>query len=151
MGTWPASGLADLDLPGIDIELELALGQRHGDRLLVLGPGQHIASNGRGHLHTGAARNVFQGAVAYPVLHIAGDRGFELLGESLDFHGALDRLFSGFGLRLYGCIHGDRKSTRLNSSHLVISYAVFCLKKKKLTTASSLRKTPLMTARLQKE
>src|SRR5256885_2938076 len=28
--------------------------------------------------------------------------------------------------------HGaDRKSTRLNSSHLVISYAVFCLKKKK--------------------
>src|SRR5256885_3072136 len=31
----------------------------------------------------------------------------------------------------------DRKSTRLNSSHLVISYAVFCLKKKKIdyTTA----------------
>src|SRR5256885_3247174 len=28
----------------------------------------------------------------------------------------------------------DRKSTRLNSSHLVISYAVFCLKKKKYTT-----------------
>src|SRR5256885_16111543 len=27
----------------------------------------------------------------------------------------------------------DRKSTRLNSSHLVISYAVFCLKKKKHT------------------
>src|SRR5256885_12864463 len=26
----------------------------------------------------------------------------------------------------------DRKSTRLNSSHLVISYAVFCLKKKKM-------------------
>src|SRR5256885_7733887 len=30
----------------------------------------------------------------------------------------------------------DRKSTRLNSSHLVISYAVFCLKKKKKTTTS---------------
>src|SRR5256885_6528120 len=33
------------------------------------------------------------------------------------------------------CVQGaaerDRKSTRLNSSHLVISYAVFCLKKKK--------------------
>src|SRR2546426_1501298 len=27
-------------------------------------------------------------------------------------------------------VSGDRKSTRLNSSHLVISYAVFCLKKK---------------------
>src|SRR2546426_8630286 len=30
---------------------------------------------------------------------------------------------------------GDRKSTRLNSSHLVISYAVFCLKKKKQDAA----------------
>ena len=30
-----------------------------------------------------------------------------------------------------GPIHRDRKSTRLNSSHVVISYAVFCLKKKK--------------------
>src|SRR5256885_6716408 len=29
------------------------------------------------------------------------------------------------------CRTRDRKSTRLNSSHLVISYAVFCLKKKK--------------------
>src|SRR5690625_5575884 len=28
---------------------------------------------------------------------------------------------------------GDRKSTRLNSSHVAISYAVFCLKKKKKT------------------
>src|SRR6266566_3771492 len=35
----------------------------------------------------------------------------------------------------------DRKSTRLNSSHLVISYAVFCLKKKKKTyTLVSLNK-----------
>src|SRR5256885_3020461 len=32
----------------------------------------------------------------------------------------------------------DRKSTRLNSSHLVISYAVFCLKKKKTLTQGSL-------------
>src|SRR5207248_8956512 len=30
-----------------------------------------------------------------------------------------------------GCGFGDRKSTRLNSSHRTISYAVFCLKKKK--------------------
>src|SRR5256885_7040122 len=33
---------------------------------------------------------------------------------------------------------GDRKSTRLNSSHLVISYAVFCLKKKKKNNNNSL-------------
>src|SRR5256885_10009568 len=32
----------------------------------------------------------------------------------------------------------DRKSTRLNSSHLVISYAVFCLKKKKKQQETSL-------------
>src|SRR3989442_11883892 len=31
----------------------------------------------------------------------------------------------------YLCVDGDRKSTRLNSSHVRISYAVFCLKKKK--------------------
>src|SRR2546426_6731339 len=31
----------------------------------------------------------------------------------------------------------DRKSTRLNSSHLVISYAVFCLKKKKKATSGA--------------
>src|SRR5256885_8749673 len=31
----------------------------------------------------------------------------------------------------------DRKSTRLNSSHLVISYAVFCLKKKSSTPTTS--------------
>src|SRR5437762_13679174 len=30
-----------------------------------------------------------------------------------------------------GLVDGDRKSTRLNSSHRCISYAVFCLKKKK--------------------
>src|SRR2546426_5004094 len=33
-----------------------------------------------------------------------------------------------------GDVIADRKSTRLNSSHLVISYAVFCLKKKKHTS-----------------
>src|SRR5258708_24772736 len=31
----------------------------------------------------------------------------------------------------------DRKSTRLNSSHQIISYAVFCLKKKKKNTSTS--------------
>src|SRR5256885_4772235 len=34
-------------------------------------------------------------------------------------------------LHSYALAGADRKSTRLNSSHLVISYAVFCLKKKK--------------------
>src|SRR5260221_1253219 len=35
---------------------------------------------------------------------------------------------------------GDRKSTRLNSSHTVISYAVFCLKKKKKLPSACQRK-----------
>src|SRR5256885_9918328 len=42
------------------------------------------------------------------------------------------RQFPGF-VRPGWCPSPDRKSTRLNSSHLVISYAVFCLKKKKKT------------------
>src|SRR5204862_4442682 len=37
------------------------------------------------------------------------------------------------GFSLSGCA-SDRKSTRLNSSHVEISYAVFCLKKKTLTS-----------------
>src|SRR2546426_7687361 len=37
----------------------------------------------------------------------------------------------------------DRKSTRLNSSHLVISYAVFCLKKKKKKTQDSYHNMPI--------
>src|SRR5437870_10455863 len=41
---------------------------------------------------------------------------------------------------------GDRKSTRLNSSHVAISYAVFCLKKKK-TSKSPRRSTRYTAAR----
>src|SRR5207248_3734602 len=47
----------------------------------------------------------------------------------------------------------DRKSTRLNSSHRTISYAVFCLKKKKmiLTTLISHQDTvPIYTAKVTK-
>src|SRR3712207_6912957 len=46
---------------------------------------------------------------------------------------AASALLDGSGLRL------DRKSTRLNSSHANISYAVFCLKKKKLPYSFSCR------------
>src|SRR2546430_13502528 len=43
---------------------------------------------------------------------------------------------------LDGSPHLDRKSTRLNSSHSQISYAVFCLKKKKTCNASVLATLP---------
>src|SRR5690348_17585192 len=56
----------------------------------------------------------------------------DALQESCPFQRLrLDELpepFRGAGLRIEA---GDRKSTRLNSSHPSISYAVFCLKKKK--------------------
>src|SRR5262245_63045621 len=47
----------------------------------------------------------------------------------------------------------DRKSTRLNSSHLGISYAVFCLKKKKkkLSLAVACVKTTQLTIRLRRD
>src|SRR5438876_8452832 len=44
-------------------------------------------------------------------------------------------LAAAMALVTVGCV--DRKSTRLNSSHPSISYAVFCLKKKKKNTTNS--------------
>src|SRR3989449_4789059 len=50
----------------------------------------------------------------------------------LQIREALDRLLSGrTALVIAHRLSTDRKSTRLNSSHGYISYAVFCLKKKK--------------------
>src|SRR5207253_11316621 len=52
------------------------------------------------------------------------------------FRSFLDRFAEALNLENFRlCVHDfevqDRKSTRLNSSHVAISYAVFCLKKKK--------------------
>src|SRR5258708_25518320 len=43
----------------------------------------------------------------------------------------------------------DRKSTRLNSSHQIISYAVFCLKKKKQAREQTYRRAPVRSAEVQ--
>src|SRR5438309_5447520 len=40
-------------------------------------------------------------------------------------------------------VYGDRKSTRLNSSHSSISYAVFCLKKKKKTKTNTVNENKI--------
>src|SRR5256885_9959488 len=58
--------------------------------------------------------------LAAPLFRL-GPRSLDHRVPALDFSGGV--LAQGVG--------GDRKSTRLNSSHLVISYAVFCLKKKR--------------------
>src|SRR5438034_7925561 len=50
--------------------------------------------------------------------------------ESGAYPETLDKLVPKYVSAVSKC-PGDRKSTRLNSSHTVISYAVFCLKKKK--------------------
>src|SRR3954465_16094732 len=51
--------------------------------------------------------------------------------------------------QLVTVVVGDRKSTRLNSSHTKTSYAVFCLKKKKKCTPSASRiRGPSHTTRL---
>src|SRR5438552_7455117 len=56
------------------------------------------------------------------VLAVEADQGAEVdLGEQVGVH---------HDERLVELVAGDRKSTRLNSSHQIISYAVFCLKKK---------------------
>src|SRR2546427_2843888 len=52
-------------------------------------------------------------------------------GHGFFLHDGADALHQRIGIGL------DRKSTRLNSSHSQISYAVFCLKKKKTKTKTS--------------
>src|SRR3989442_10295248 len=52
---------------------------------------------------------------------------------ALDLHIAADRAYRSFA-EMASAERADRKSTRLNSSHVRISYAVFCLKKKKKNT-----------------
>src|SRR5258705_7198334 len=63
------------------------------------------------HRRTGAARRIRRAGIP----HLPPLRGFFVVGA------------------LQPAFYQDRKSTRLNSSHLGISYAVFCLKKKKET------------------
>src|SRR3712207_7140469 len=90
--------------------------------------------------YTTLFRSLFDGgppeARVYRQLRAAGVRRLDLLvstHQSRDhqggLHEVLDRIPTGLLLE-------DRKSTRLNSSHANISYAVFCLKKKKNDTNS---------------
>ncbi len=56
---------------------------------------------------------------------------FDLKDEKDAYDAAEEMVEIGFYKEKKGFKVLDRKSTRLNSSHVVISYAVFCLKKKK--------------------
>src|SRR5258705_2587591 len=61
--------------------------------------------------------------------HLASASEAEDWGESLGYPVLIKAVSGGGGRGMR--VEQDRKSTRLNSSHLGISYAVFCLKKKK--------------------
>src|SRR2546427_207513 len=89
---------------GAAVRMALQLVQQLGARLGPFAAAQAV--------HHGVA----DGAVA--AQRVAADHAVLLRSQALD--GALA-----------GEVEADRKSTRLNSSHSQISYAVFCLKKKK--------------------
>src|SRR2546426_9064799 len=65
-------------------------------------------------------------SLPFPVVRTAAQGCGGVLRPETDLHPPL------------GLVPLDRKSTRLNSSHLVISYAVFCLKKKNTPFRTSL-------------
>src|SRR5258708_30291968 len=68
--------------------------------------------------------------------YILGGGGFSsrLVKVVRSQHGLAYSINSGFEPGKFQGAFTDRKSTRLNSSHQIISYAVFCLKKKKTDT-----------------
>src|SRR5947207_11744404 len=71
----------------------------------------------------------------YTTLFRSGLAGALPVAAALLQHGGEFR--PGFRARMLAAEFLDRKSTRLNSSHTVISYAVFCLKKKIQATATA--------------
>src|ERR1039457_2593782 len=113
--------------------------------------GYGMKAKGMGGAATAMADDSFGGANNPASMVWAGDRldvGVDLFspkrdisrsGSAAGIDGAVSsgsNLFLvpefGYNRMIGGDMSIDRKSTRLNSSHLVISYAVFCLKKKKI-------------------
>src|SRR5256885_13097435 len=76
--------------------------------------------------YTTLFRSRSSGRLGSPIGLIVGQEGFDAYRRLLAPAGVSDDQ-----VKVGVLSRKDRKSTRLNSSHLVISYAVFCLKKKK--------------------
>src|SRR3712207_5172064 len=114
------------DMAGVyrdDAAFSRALAEKGAD-LLVYRVEEHRNVDGAGALIIGTStlqpgRFGDEFAVTRGHLHAKADRA------------ELYYCLSGTGVMLLETLDGDRKSTRLNSSHANISYAVFCLKKKK--------------------
>src|SRR3712207_8139190 len=79
---------------------------------------------------------LFRSPLAEIVAHVAPERlpAFLALARHLEGERRQERELSGEAAVVEAVARLDRKSTRLNSSHANISYAVFCLKNKKRPT-----------------
>src|SRR5258708_25636911 len=105
------------------------LDQRAAERLFPLAQRHHVSISARTPLASGALSGRWHTAMKF---HRADWRRRVFRGEVLErtiqrvsqVRALFEPGVEWFSLR-------DRKSTRLNSSHQIISYAVFCLKKKK--------------------
>src|SRR3712207_8729723 len=84
---------------------------------------------------------LFRSDMASAVLKLNDSGFFNLLVGATDLGTGSDTILAQIAAETL-----DRKSTRLNSSHANISYAVFCLKKKKRHTISYLSYVPLSNA-----
>src|SRR5260221_6658943 len=74
---------------------------------------------------------LFRSVILLKMLGDVGKYSFAQRGHGRESSGALRLWQRNVQKPDHRAAKGDRKSTRLNSSHTVISYAVFCLKKKK--------------------
>src|SRR5690606_40973713 len=80
---------------------------------------------------SGSGRNALDFHIAFHIGLIAAaerDVFFHVISKDSGFDPLITHLK---GRKVFAARSADRKSTRLNSSHVKISYAVFCLKKKK--------------------
>src|SRR5258708_30864526 len=81
----------------------------------------------RSDVYVGRLRRKIDGQQAYPLIHTVRGVGYRVGAPD-----TADRMDERIG---------DRKSTRLNSSHQIISYAVFCLKKKIIPQSCRFRRS----------
>src|SRR5437763_12501671 len=86
------------------------------------------------------------GAIVGTGIFVLTGTGALTAGPALTISFIVAAIACGFAAMCYAEF-ADRKSTRLNSSHRCISYAVFCLKKKRYSTAGGARSVRSARAR----
>src|SRR6266702_4328879 len=118
-------------------------GERHGDRGIHVANHQHKVGLAIEEDRLDTAENFrgLRGVRTGANLEIDVRRG--------DLHLAKEDVGEFFVVMLAGVNEEDRKSTRLNSSHVAISYAVFCLKKKKIYEGMPASSTLKRNAQIQ--